>query len=175
MNSNTCSISPPIKELNDFNGNTDDFFDGLNKYLEDSFINNSLYLNNKKVDISQVRDLDNRLERFWHIVSHTDYFKQEKTFPDMDRCRAIYFIPFLIQNCNTCTKKLVFERKEKDGLKTYIWCTEENIMIVLATKPTQYYFITCFIVKGQRNIEKYQQRYQEYKSNTRKTKNGYSK
>ena len=43
-------------------------------------------------------------------------------------------------------------------------------MIVLENKRENYYFITCFIVKGERNIDKQMQRYEEDKQFVTKQK-----
>lgn len=157
-----CFTFPPIKELNDFPGHNE-YFDFLNNLFKKEFLEDKIYFKNKIVEVSQQLSEDGKLERFWHIISKTDYAKQTKTWPDLERCNAIFYIQPLIEACQKCKNRLVFSRKEKNKYKTYIWCTDKNIMIVLEKHHNKYIFITCFIVKGKRNNEKYMQRYLEFK------------
>lgn len=174
---NTCNNKPIIKDLSTFGGNVDDFFEYLNNFLEDVFFNTKLYLNGKQIEISTKKDSDGKLERFWHIISKTDYSNQSKTYPDLARCNAIHYIPTLLTNCKLCKNWVYFVRKEKNLLKTYIWCLETNIIIVLSNVGQIYRFITCFIVQGKRNIAKYTKRYEDYIEwkKLHKNKNGYSR
>ena len=139
-------------------------------YLHDTFVNmffkEKIYFEGKRVIVSNERESDGKLERFWHVISRqSDYSDSEQRFPDSKRCNAIHFIKDIIEKCNSCDKILITKRIERNENKVYIWCTNKNIMIVLLDKKNIYRFITCFIVTGNKNIKKFKARYNEYKKN----------
>lgn len=159
-----CKNIVETKDLNCFEGNVEQFINHLSKVFEKTFFEKKVMLKGKVVEVSTKRESDNKLERFWHVISNTDYSSQEKTYPNMKRCNAVYYISNLLKKCKSCKNYRIFDRKEKNILKTYIWCLDHNIMIVLQNMEKRYRFITCFIVEGERNLSKYQKRYEECKN-----------
>ncbi len=168
--SDDCKFKLTSCNLNDFDGDVEAYFDYLNRILVDTFVSGNTFFNNKPVYISRQIDRANRLERFYHIITRTEYSSNQKTYPDMQRCEAVIFIPKMLLCCAPCKNLLIFDHKEQNKIKTYIWCLNRNIMIVLENKSRAYYFITCFIVQGKRNLNKFLKRFHEHKNN--KTKNG---
>ncbi len=156
----SCIHEQEIRDLNSFNGNVDNYFDYLSDLFEEKFIKNTVYFKSKPVEVSNLREENGRLERFWHIISNTDYRTHEKTYPNLKRCAAVHYIAVLLQDCFDCENYITFDRKEKNKLKTYVWCKSKNIMIVLECLTRRYRFITCFIVNKQ-NVKVYQKRYEE--------------
>lgn len=158
----TCN-NKNYKCLNDMG--TEDYINYLHDIFANMFFKEKIYFEGKRVLVSNKKESDGKLERFWHIISRqSNYSNKEDRFPDPQRFEAVHYIKDIIEGCNLCDKIIITKRKEQGVNKTYIWCTEKNIMIVLAEKQNVFRFITCFIVMGNNKI-KFKQRYEEYKKN----------
>ncbi len=167
MCSEICNNNITYKELNDFEKGIDTYIDYLHTEFENFFYINKIEFNNKRIIVSDIREEDGRLERFWHIISRQQEYTDKQTrFPETSRCNALHYIPYITNKCinfNKCKNLLTFKRIEKKKKKVYLWCLDKNIMIVLEEMKNVYRFITCFIVRGKKNRDKYMKRYNEYK------------
>lgn len=96
---------------------------------------------------------------FRHLTTEEVDKKTKKREFEMDRSQRLHWVRYHIEERKT-SNVLVFSTDEKRSVRTYIFDTEQNYVIILEPyrSGNEYYMITAYYLQG-RNIEKMHKKY----------------
>jgi hypothetical protein len=158
-----CNHLPLITELPDYNGNWNEYLEGIYSIFRNDFIDNTVLWNSKPVRIFLEKQYQEKERSFWHIISKgKDDSNRE---PDLRRCERISWVKELLMECTEeCEDLLIwikYHAKSKKN-RTYIWCKEVNYMVVIEERKANYQLITAFVVNDY-SASGYFKEYQKFK------------
>lgn len=172
MSSSSNIDFPDLIELNDYNGNYDDYENALLEVYERDLWNSGLTFNGLNV----VPRVHKRFElngksldwTFVHFTSRGEI--EEDRDLDLRRCERIGWVKPIIENASSDSVKIFEnERRNKNNkpIKSVVlWCEQANTKVVITKlkgKKSEYYIITTFyLVNKQTKIDSLNKEYKEY-------------
>ena len=116
----------------------------------------------KRVFGSPCKYEDCHQQSFEHIITRTD--NEGNRVPDYDRLRRITWIrPLITLNCDCVYYKVWSALHERSkAYRWFIWCTQENYVIILEEQKKSYILITAYLVDEERTKKKFLKAYEKY-------------
>jgi hypothetical protein len=103
---------------------------------------------------------------FWHLVQ--EGYPEEDRYPDVERCRRLLWIAWVIQNADLDPGIRVFPQTPRHGDKTWaLWLFEHEYVVILAERSGYYLLKTAFVV----NSQKCEQLLRDWRASQEPTKN----
>jgi hypothetical protein len=89
---------------------------------------------------------------FWHLIQ--EGFPEEDRIPDLDRCRRLLWVAWVIQNAGQDPAIRVFRQTPRHGDKTWaLWLFEHDYAVILAERSGYYLLKTAFLVTKENKRE----------------------
>lgn len=168
---------PPILSIKEFPGA--DYVERWEAFLEaiyQVFLRNvahgDLKFQGKPVKCRFNPPYEGKHYSFWHLISEGKG-ETERT-PDLERCRRILWIAWVIQNSNDPKVIRWWENQRSTvrGLKTHVplWFVEQNYVVILEKREDYYLLITTYCLRGQQ-LEKFEKEWQTWTAKKTETAN----
>lgn len=146
---------PDIIKFEDFK-DWQDYEDHLYQvYLDDLYKNSPNFLG-LPVRTKYHPPFKKKAFSFWHIT-HEGPNEDERT-PNFRRCERLCWIKPIIEHHSEIK---MWVRSDKRN-RYYLWCSEEQYLIVLQPKGNYFLLITAFYVDYESQVEKYDKEYEQY-------------
>jgi hypothetical protein len=153
-------VLPEIIELNNHNGNIDEYEGVIHKCYLDIFRNPEIFFNGKQVlPIKYPIQHKGRHWTFSHMTSNGK-IEDEREY-DLRRCERVPWVKPILQNLNNPVLKIWKQRRNSKN-RIAIWHEKENFMIVLEERGKIYVLVTTFITKAKKYKDQYLKEYSEY-------------
>lgn len=89
---------------------------------------------------------------FWHLIQ--EGFPEEERIPDIDRCRRLLWVSWVVQNAENNPLIRVFRQTPCYGEKTWaLWLFDHDYAVILAERNGYYLLKTAFMVKSDKREE----------------------
>ncbi|MGH2331135.1 hypothetical protein [Thermoanaerobacter mathranii] len=141
MKDKSCSNLPDLVQ-NNFQ-DTNEYLNYIYQLYLNDFSDQLTYYNGKPVKTAKSLSYNLRETTFEHIVTEK---YQGKRIYDMERCKRIKWVKYLLMNpiCQKCSYLRCFREKAK---RVIIWCTKVDYVIVLDDRKDHYFLVTAYYVK----------------------------
>ena len=90
---------------------------------------------------------------FWHLVQ--EGFPEEDRIPDLERCRRLLWISWVLQNAGTDPRIRVFLQTPRHGEKKLwvLWLHEHHYAVIVAERNGYCLLKTAFVVHSNKSAE----------------------
>jgi hypothetical protein len=89
---------------------------------------------------------------YWHLVQ--EGYPEEHRTPDIERCRRLLWVSWVIQNAGQNTAVRVFPQTRRHGEKTWaLWLFGHGYVVILAERSAYYLLKTAFLVSEDKREE----------------------
>jgi len=154
------SEPPPFIEVDDFPG--DDFLSRWRVYLEDIYLRylrsvarGGLIFRGCQVRCQFRPETDGKHYAFWHMMQEGSGGRAEvDRTPDLERCRRVEWIGWVIRNAGAHPGIRVFRQTERWGEHPWaLWLYEHDYLVILWERRDYYLLKTAFypLKKGKRD------------------------
>lgn len=162
---------PELVEMDDFPG--DSWPERWNNYVEAlyarylaSVVHESLKFRSKRVNCQFRPETDRKHFAFWHMIQEGSGGRREDDrTPDMERCRRIDWIAWVIRNAEKDDRIRVFTQKKRGSDQPWaFWLYEEDYLVILWERKNYFLLKTAFVVSYEnkrRQLENDWKNYQE--------------
>lgn len=100
-----------------------------------------------RVGCRRIPESKNKHFAFWHLIQ--EGFPEEDRTPDLDRCRRLLWVSWVIQNAEGNPLIRVFRQTPRHGEKTWaLWLFNHAYAVILAERAGYYLLKTAFLVKA---------------------------
>jgi hypothetical protein len=144
---------PPFVELNAAEGR--DTVEKWRVYLETldgvyqrTLVKGGLTFRGKRVGCRRMPESDNKHFGFWHLIQ--EGFPEEERTPDLERCRRLLWVAWVIQNAGKTDDIRIFQQTPRHGEKKpwALWLFDHDYAVILAERNGYYLLKTAFMVKS---------------------------
>lgn len=159
-----CHLIEETNELNDHDGDYNEYFDNLYSIFIDDLIKSPPIFKGKPVNPRYYPAHEGKPESYYHLT-HDDYFHTgyENRVFDPRRSERLHWIKPILQNSpcnlNCCNGIYVW----KEGKRIHILFVDEQYLIVLEERKGYYLLVTAYYVSRRHQVEKLKKRYEKAK------------
>jgi hypothetical protein len=89
---------------------------------------------------------------FWHLIQ--EGFPEEERTPDLERCRRMLWVSWVVQNAEGNPLIRVFPQTPRHGEKPWaLWLFNHDYAVILAERNGYYLLKTAFVIKPHKHGE----------------------
>jgi hypothetical protein len=100
----------------------------------------------------RIPESDGKHFAFWHLIQ--EGYPEEDRIPDLERCRRLMWIGWIIQNADSAPCIRVFRQTPRFGEKPWaLWLFEHDYVVILAERSNYYLLKTAFVVNPRKQYE----------------------
>lgn len=135
-----------LPDLIEFNGNFNEFIESVYEVFQEEILASGITFRNLPVRPRYSPEYKNKEFGFWHVTSEgSNNREEEDRTPDLDRCRRIKWISWMIINHN---HKDVHCWEEKRGSTTeiVIWHKPAKYVVILSERNNYWLLKTAYII-----------------------------
>ncbi|EJD6367381.1 oxidoreductase [Providencia rettgeri] len=133
-----------LPDLIEFNGNFDEFIESVYGIFNEEILTSGITFRNLPVRPRYSPEYKNKELGFWHITSEgSDNREEEDRLPDLDRCRRIRWISWMIINHNHDDVHC-WEERRKSTTEIVIWHESARYVVVLSERSNYWLLKTAY-------------------------------
>ncbi len=151
---------PPLVLFGDFNGNWNCYLEAIYSCFKQDFIDSRPIFQGRQIDLKSCPLVDGKDTTFWHMIQEGE-IEDERT-PDFRRCERIRWPRSIIEHDSDSHIK-VWQNLRGREIRTCLWFTLENYLVVLAHRGRYVLLWTAYIVEQPHRQRKLQKEYEEYR------------
>lgn len=148
---------PPFVELSAIDGT--DTVEKWRVYLETLYgvfqrtlARGRLTFRGYRVGCRRLPETDRKHFAFWHLIQ--EGFPEEDRTPDIERCRRLLWVSWVIQNAGDSPLIRVFLQTPRYGERTWaLWLFEHDYVVILAERSNYFLLKSAFMVKPNKRSE----------------------
>lgn len=159
MNTAATLTFPNLIELNEFNGNVEDYFSAVYTIFESHFIKSQPSFQGTRVSAQKIPLVDGIHRTFYHMTHEGNIENDRK--PDFRRMERIRFPKFCIEACPN-SNLLVWKNKRKRDDRILIFNEEEGYLIVLTERKGYNLLWTTYYIEYNHERRKKIKEYEAY-------------
>lgn len=168
MYQDDCNL-PDLEPCRDFL-KYDEYVSKLYAIFCNDFINHTVSFNGSAVDIDHTKGTSGREKGFEHVITN-DYEKENKRYPDFQRCERIRWIRYFIES-NDCHDKFQCDDALCEGIKVWekwkgkrsrikFLLVEESFIVIIERKKNWFILVTAYYIDQDHTMAKLEQEYNE--------------
>lgn len=147
---------PPFLELAQYPGSDDterwrNYVDGLYEIYRRTVAFGNLTFRNHPVRCQFRPETFGKHYAFWHMMQE-GRIEDDRTV-DLDRCRRVAWIGWVIREADTNPQIRVFPQKRKQEKSWVLWLHQQDYAVILWERNGYYLLKTAFMVKPHRRQE----------------------
>ncbi|MDE6747462.1 MAG: hypothetical protein K2K21_00115 [Lachnospiraceae bacterium] len=156
-----CDYIPQIIEIDDYDGNYEEYENAIYAAYQETFENQSFYWDGKPIQQKKHPMLKGKSGTFWHIISSGE--SEESRLPDLRRYERVTWPAHILSYCkNNCDKILVWKNKRGSKSRILLWCQNIDYLVVLDERKDFCLFWTAYPVTYSHTKAKLLKEYTSY-------------
>lgn len=149
-----------LPDLVQFCGDWESYENAIYEIYLDEIVRGQLKFCNLPVRTRHTPKTKEKHFGFWHIISEGQV--EEDRLPDLDRCRRIRWIKWVIENHQACSDVSFWAEKMRGKNEVVLWIEKEQYVVVLSERRDAWLLKTSYLATRsgkirqlKRNREKY--------------------
>ena len=128
------------------------YLEALYGVYQRTLVRGGLTFRGLRVGCRRIPESSGKHFAFWHLVQ--EGFPEEDRLPDLERCRRLLWVSWVIQQAGHHAGIRVFRQTPRSGDRTWaLWLVEQSYAVILAERSGYYLLKTAFMVKPEKAAE----------------------
>ena len=129
------------------------YLDALHQVYLRTLVHGGLLFRGQRLQCRRLPESRFKQFGFWHLVQAG--FPEEERLPDLERCRRLLWVAWVIQNAGTDARIRVFLQTPRHGEKKpwALWLHEQDYAVIVAERSEYSLLLTAFMVHSSKRQE----------------------
>jgi hypothetical protein len=107
-----------------------------------TLVNAGLSFRGLPVGLRRVPMYRGKHSAFWHLIS--EGAKEDERTPDMERCRYLPWVGWIVAASDRCPDISIFENKRGADTHVVLWYEAGNYAVILSKRSTYFVLVTAY-------------------------------
>lgn len=135
-----------LPDLIEFQGDFSNFIESVYSHFEEDILNSGITFRGLPVRPRYSSEYKNKELGFWHLTSEgSDNRQEQDRIPDLERCKRIKWISWMIQNHQHCDVHC-WEEARKSTREVVIWHESAKYVVILSERRDYWLLKTAYTV-----------------------------